>query len=110
MNATEQLGGSPGERLDPRLYVTGQTGKSIRFLDKLTRFRNERLDGRYSIEVVDLAKRPRLAAADHILALPTLVLPAPIRGMIGDLANEERVLIGLDVRRRGGVETGEMPC
>ena len=83
-----------------RLYVAGQTAKSIAALENLRRVCEEHLAGRYSIEVVDLLVNPRLAAGDQILAVPTLVrkFPEPIRKIIGDLSNEERVLVGLDVQ------------
>ena len=83
-----------------RLYVAGQTDKSIRAVNNLTRICKEHLDGRYSIEVIDLLQRPQLAAGDQILAVPTLVrrLPEPIKKIIGDLSSEERVLVGLDIR------------
>lgn len=82
-----------------RLYVAGQTTKSMAALENLKRVCEEHLAGRYSIEVVDLLVNPRLAAGDQILAVPTLVrkFPEPIRKIIGDLSNEERVLVGLDV-------------
>ena len=85
---------------DLRLYVAGQTPKSVRAIDTLKRICKEHLDGRYTIEVIDLLERPQLAAGDQILALPTLVrrLPEPIKKIIGDLSNEERVLVGLDVK------------
>ena len=83
-----------------RLYVAGQTAKSIAALENLRRVCEEHLAGRYTIEVVDLLVNPRLAAGDQILAVPTLVrkFPEPIRKIIGDLSNEERVLVGLDVQ------------
>jgi circadian clock protein KaiB len=83
-----------------RLYVAGQTPKSLTAFANLKRICNEHLAGQYTIEVIDLMKNPRLAADDQILALPTLVrkLPHPIRKIIGDLSNTERVLIGLDLR------------
>jgi circadian clock protein KaiB len=83
-----------------RLYVAGQTAKSIAALDNLRRVCETHLAGRYSIEVVDLLVNPRLAAGDQILAVPTLVrkFPEPIRKIIGDLSNEDRVLVGLDVQ------------
>ncbi len=85
-----------------RLYVAGQTAKSIAAFDNLKRVCETHLAGRYSIEVVDLLVNPRLAAGDQILAVPTLVrkFPEPIRKIIGDLSNEERVLVGLDVQPR----------
>ena len=83
-----------------RLYVAGQTAKSISALENLKRVCEEHLAGRYTIEVIDLLVNPRLAAGDQILAVPTLVrkFPEPIRKIIGDLSNEERVLVGLDVQ------------
>jgi circadian clock protein KaiB len=83
-----------------RLYVAGQTAKSIAALENLKRVCETHLAGRYTIEVVDLLANPRLAAGDQILAVPTLVrkFPEPIRKIIGDLSNEERVLVGLDVQ------------
>lgn len=92
--------GDESERWDLRLYVAGQTDKSMKAVNNLARICKEHLDGRYSIEVIDLLQRPQLAAGDQILAVPTLVrrLPEPIKKIIGDLSNEERVLVGLDVR------------
>jgi circadian clock protein KaiB len=83
-----------------RLYVAGQTAKSIAAFDNLKRVCETHLAGRYTIEVIDLLVNPRLAAGDQILAVPTLVrkFPEPIRKIIGDLSNEERVLVGLDVQ------------
>ena len=84
-----------------RLYVAGHTGKSLAALANLRRICEAHLAGQYRIEVIDLVKNPQLAAGDQILAVPTLVrrLPQPIRKIIGDLSNEERVLVGLDVQR-----------
>jgi circadian clock protein KaiB len=83
-----------------KLYVAGHTAKSIAALENLRRVCETHLAGRYHIEVIDLMVNPRLAAGDQILAVPTLVrkVPQPIRKIIGDLSNEERVLVGLDVR------------
>jgi circadian clock protein KaiB len=83
-----------------RLYVAGQTAKSAAARRNLERMCETHLAGRYEIEVVDLLINPKLAAGDQILAVPTLVrkVPEPIRKIIGDLSNEERVLVGLDVR------------
>jgi circadian clock protein KaiB len=88
------------ERWDLRLYVAGQTDKSLRAIANLKRICAEHLAGRYSIEVIDLLEHPQLAAGDQIIALPTLVrrLPEPIKKILGDLSNQERVLVGLDVR------------
>ncbi|MBI5834742.1 MAG: circadian clock protein KaiB [Armatimonadetes bacterium] len=91
-----------GEHWDLRLYVAGRTARAVAALDNLQRLCDERLAGRYSIEVIDLVQNPRLAVDDQILAIPTLVrkLPEPIKKIIGDLANEERLLVGLDLRPR----------
>jgi len=98
--------------LDPgqyhlRLYVAGQTQKSMAALANLKRVCEEHLAGRYEIEVIDLLKNPQLAAGDQILAIPTLVrrLPAPLKRIIGDLSNTEKVLVGLDIRPRGPATT-----
>jgi circadian clock protein KaiB len=86
---------------DLRLYVAGQTPKSLAALANLKKICTNHLDGRYEIHVVDLLKTPQLAHGDQILAIPTLVrkLPQPIRKIIGDLSDTERVLVGLDVRQ-----------
>ncbi len=83
-----------------RLYVAGQTTKSAAAFANLERLCEMHLAGRYEIELVDLLVNPKLAAGDQILAVPTLVrkFPEPIRKIIGDLSNEERVLVGLDVK------------
>ncbi|MFA6224542.1 MAG: circadian clock KaiB family protein [Desulfomonilaceae bacterium] len=83
-----------------RLYVAGQTHKSITAFNNLKKICETHLSGKYSIEVVDLMEKPQLASGDQILALPTLVrkLPPPLRKIIGDLSNTERVLVGLDLR------------
>jgi circadian clock protein KaiB len=83
-----------------RLYVAGQTAKSLAACANLQRICETHLAGQYRIEIIDLTRNPKLAAGDQILALPTLVrrLPKPVKKIIGDLSNEERVLVGLDVR------------
>ena len=88
------------ESWDLRLYVAGQTPKSITAFDNLKRLCDEHLPGRYRIEVIDLLKTPKLARDDQILAIPTLVrkLPAPVRKIIGDLSDTERTLVGLQIR------------
>lgn len=88
---------------DLRLYVAGQTPKSLLAFANLKRICEQHLAGNYQIEVIDLVKNPQLAKGDQILALPTLVrkLPEPVRRIIGDLSNIERVLVGLDLRPRG---------
>lgn len=87
---------------DLRLYVAGPTPKSLAALRNLEKLCEEHLAGRYHIEVVDLMKNPQLAQGDQILAVPTLVrkLPSPIRKIIGNLSNTDRVLVGLDLRSR----------
>lgn len=88
---------------DLRLYVAGHTPKSVAALANLKRFCEEHLQGKYRIEVVDLVANPKLARTDQILAIPTLVrrLPEPIRKIIGDLSNTDRVVVGLEIRPRG---------
>jgi circadian clock protein KaiB len=83
-----------------RLYVAGQTSKSLAAMVNLKRVCEEHLLGRYEIEVIDLVENPRLAAGDQILAIPTLVrrLPTPLKKIIGDLSDTEKVLVGLDIR------------
>jgi circadian clock protein KaiB len=91
-----------GETWDLRLYVAGQTPKSVAAFRNLKKLCEEHLSGRYNIEVVDLLKSPQLAKGDQIIAIPTLVrkLPTPIRKIIGDLSNTVKVLVGLDIRPR----------
>jgi len=88
------------QRWELRLYVAGQTPKSVLALKNITRYCRENLEGKYSIEVIDLLVKPQLAEGDQIFAIPTLVrkIPEPIRKIIGDLSNEERVLVGLNIR------------
>ncbi|UFH52968.1 circadian clock KaiB family protein [Spirosoma sp. KNUC1025] len=83
-----------------RLYIAGKTAKSVTALANLKKYCEEHLKDRYVIEVIDLLTKPQLAAGDQILAVPTLVkkVPEPIRKIIGDLSNEEKVLVGLDIR------------
>jgi len=84
-----------------KLYVAGQTPKSLTAFANLKKICEEHLQGKYRIEVIDLVENPRLAEGDQILAIPTLVrkLPEPIKKIIGDLSNTERVLVGLDLRQ-----------
>ncbi len=91
---------SQSDRWQLRLYVAGQTPRSIAALANLKKLCETHLPGQYEIEVIDLLKNPRLAAGDQILAIPTLVrkLPTPVKKIIGDLSNEVRVLVGLDLR------------
>jgi circadian clock protein KaiB len=95
---------STEETWNLRLYVAGQTPKSITAFANLKKICEEHLAGKYRIEVVDLLKTPQLAKGDQIVAIPTLVrkLPEPLKKIIGDLANTERVLVGLDIRSVSG--------
>ena len=86
-----------------RLYVAGQTPRSLAAFSNLKTICEEHLKGEYHIEIVDLLQNPKLAKGDQILAIPTLVrkLPQPIKKIIGDLSDTERVLVGLDLRPKG---------
>src|SRR5581483_731924 len=90
----------PAAEYELRLYVAGQNARSIAALANLKKVCDTHLNGRYSVEVIDLLEKPQLAKGDQILAVPTLVrkLPAPLKKIIGDLSNTERVLIGLDLK------------
>jgi circadian clock protein KaiB len=90
------------EYFNLRLYVAGQSPKAVRAFANLKKICDEHLAGRYSIEVIDLIENPKLGRGDQILAVPTLVrrLPEPIKKIIGDLSNTERVLVGLDLQER----------
>ncbi|GAA4740528.1 circadian clock KaiB family protein [Flavisolibacter ginsenosidimutans] len=83
-----------------RLYIAGNTAKSVTALANLKKYCEEHMEGQYTIEVIDLLVHPQLAAGDQIFAIPTLVrkVPVPIRKIIGDLSNEEKVLVGLNIR------------
>jgi len=88
------------KKYELRLYIAGKTLKSVTALENLKKYCEEHLNGEYSIEVIDLLLHPQLAEGDQILAIPTLVkkVPEPVRKIIGDLSNEEKVLVGLDIR------------
>jgi circadian clock protein KaiB len=85
-----------------RLYVVGQTPRSVAAIANLKKICAEHLPGRYTIEIIDVAKNPKIARRDQIVAIPTLVrkLPTPMRKIIGDLSNTERVLVGFDLHQR----------
>ena len=89
-----------GETWALRLYVAGQTAKSVAALANLRRYCEQHVPGRYQLEIIDLLQHPQLAEGDQILAIPTVVrkMPEPMRKVIGDLSNEERVIVGLDLR------------
>ena len=88
-------------KFELRLYIAGQTPKSITALKNITAYCKKHMAGTYSIEVIDLLKNPQLAEGDQIFAIPTLVrkFPEPIRKIIGDLSNEEKVLVGRNIRK-----------
>lgn len=90
------------QKYELRLYIAGKTQKSVTALNNLKKYCTEHLEGQYSIEVIDLLEQPQLAEGDQILAIPTLVkkVPEPVRKIIGDLSNAEKVLVGLDIRPR----------
>jgi circadian clock protein KaiB len=94
------------EFIELRLYVAGQTPKSLAALANLKKICHEHLEGRYTLHVIDLVKTPQLAQGDQILAIPTLVrnLPVPIRKIIGDLSDIDRVLVGLNLRDSGSTK------
>src|SRR5579862_8662876 len=103
MKKVERAAGKPaGPKWNLKLYVAGQTPKSLLAFANLKSICEEHLADLYQIEVIDLRKNPQLAQGDQILALPTLVrkLPEPVRKIVGDLSNTERVLVGLDIRPR----------
>jgi circadian clock protein KaiB len=85
-----------------RLYVAGQTPKSVLAIANIKRICEEELQGQYDLEVIDLYQQPQLAQGEQIIALPTLIkrLPPPLRRIIGDMSDTERVLVGLDLRKK----------
>ncbi len=110
MSDSVEAGSQPNSSTSPddeiwelRLYVAGQTPKSLTAFANLRKICEEHLAGKYQIEVIDLLENPTLARGDQILAIPTLVrkLPEPVKKIIGDLSNKERVLVGLDIRPVG---------
>ena len=90
-----------GETWVLRLYVAGQTPNSLTAFENLKNICEEHLEGRYRIEVIDLVKNPQLAKGDQIIAVPTLIrqLPPPVKMIVGNLSNTEKVLVGLDIRK-----------
>jgi circadian clock protein KaiB len=101
--SVKKIKNGDAELFELRLYVAGQTPKSLAALANLKKICHDHLEGRYKLHVIDLVKTPQLAQGDQILAIPTLVrsLPVPIRKIIGDLSDLERVLVGLNVRESG---------
>ncbi|MBN3945004.1 MAG: circadian clock protein KaiB [Nostoc sp. NMS7] len=101
MNQNNEPSQITSEQWQLRLYVAGQTPKSVTAFANLKKLCEEHLQGQYRIEIIDLLQYPELAKRDQILAIPTLVrqLPQPIRQIIGDLSNQEKVLLGLDLKK-----------
>ncbi len=102
MSKAKKTAAQPETEWELRLYVAGQTSRSVAALENLKKLCEEHLKGRYRIEVIDLLVNPKLSRDDEILAVPTLVrkLPEPVRKIIGDLSDTERVLVGLQLRPR----------
>ena len=105
---TNTKGRTTLERYLLKLYITGQSPRAERAIANLRRLCKEDLDGRYEIEIIDVLEHPQLAENDRILATPTLIkqLPPPLRRVIGDLSNRDKVLLGLDVRPRNELAQG----
>lgn len=104
MSSTDaRIAEAQAEYFELRLYVAGTTPKSVRAVENLKQICDEHLAGRYHVEVIDLLERPQLARGDEIIAVPTLVrkLPEPIKQIIGDLSETEKVLVGLQIRPVG---------
>lgn len=98
----DTLGQSPpyiGERYILRLYVTGMTPRSARAIENLRAFCEKHLEGHYALQVIDIYQQPELARSEQLVAAPTLIkkLPLPLRRLIGDMSDEERILVGLDI-------------
>lgn len=102
MTNQSSKGSKDAKKWELRLYVAGQTPRSVAAFANLKRICEDNLAGEYTIEVIDLTRNPQLARGDQIFALPTLVrkLPEPMKKIIGDLSDTERVLVGLDIRPR----------
>ena len=103
INSLDELNLPEKEIWELRLYVAGKSPKSLLAITNLERICKENLDGRYRIEVIDLIEHPHIARKEQIIAVPTLVkkLPLPLKQIIGDLSNEEKVLIGLELKKWG---------
>jgi circadian clock protein KaiB len=104
--SVKRNGKKEGQFIELKLSVAGQTPRSLAALSNLTKICNQHLEGRYKLHVIDLVKTPQLAQGDQILAIPTLVrnLPVPIRKIIGDLSDLERVLVGLNLNAPGDLK------
>jgi len=101
----KKIGETKTEKYVLRLYVTGMTPKSIRAISNLKKICEEHLGGRYDLQVIDIYQQPTLAKGEHIVATPTLIkkLPLPLRKLIGDMSNTEKILLGLDMKKRNGL-------
>ena len=101
----EGKAGDKPEMWNLRLYIAGQTTKSIMALSNLKRICDDELDGHYQVEVIDLMKNPELARGDQVVAIPTLVrkLPEPVKRLIGDLSSTEKVLVALEMHKAQGI-------
>jgi len=112
---THKTSKSPEEPESPqyvlRLYVAGVTPRSVQAIETIKRICERNLQGRYHLEVIDIHQQPTLAKGDQIIAVPTLIrqLPAPLRTLIGDMSNEDRVLIGLDLKPRNQSQAAASP-
>jgi circadian clock protein KaiB len=97
--ADDGTNGDPGERYILRLYVAGMTSRSARAVENVRTFCEKHLEGRYDLQVIDVYQQPALARSEQLIAAPTLIkkLPLPLRRLIGDMSNEDRVLVGLDL-------------
>lgn len=104
LGSTPQLADAGADYWTLRLYVAGQSPRSLRAVANLRRMRAEELDERYRLEVIDLYQQPHLAQCEQVVALPVLIkrLPEPVRSIVGDMSNTERVLVGLDLLPRAG--------
>ena len=105
----EESGKEPAPKYLLRLYVTGTTSRSVRAINNIRQICEEHLKGRYDLEVVDVYQQPKLAEDEQIIAAPTLIkkLPLPLRRIIGDLSDKDRVLLGLDLRKKPGGKRGK---
>ena len=103
--AGKKTGETKTEKYVLRLYVTGMTPKSTRAISNLKKICEEHLGGRYDLQVIDIYQQPTLAKGEQIIAAPTLIkkLPLPLRRLIGDMSNTEKILLGLDMKKRNGV-------
>lgn len=107
----KKTGETKTEKYVLRLYVTGMTPKSTRAISNLKKICEEHLGGRYDLQVIDIYQQPALAKGEQIIAAPTLIkkLPLPLRRLIGDMSNTEKMLLGLDMKKRSGLTRQQRP-